>query len=164
MSIRKKMCCKRRIIVVVVEHADAQESSFIITNDCACPGQTIVLECTVLATSENAGGSTVWNGDFFRGCDSADTSVTLLHNRFTTVTASGASNSITCNNGSIIGQILSVDPENVTYISQLTVIVGLEMIGQNISCEYDSSSTMIRASSINLKLVQTQIQNGKLIG
>ena len=86
-----------------------------------------------------------------------------IYSRFNTVTASGASNYITCNNGSVIGQMLSVDPGNVTYISRLTVIVGLEMIGQNISCEYDSGSTMISASSINLKLVQTQTQNGKLI-
>ena len=49
-----------RIIVFVVEYADAQESSFTITSDCACPGQTILLECTVSASSENAGGSTVW--------------------------------------------------------------------------------------------------------
>ena len=125
--------------------------------------QTIVLECTVLVASENSAGSTVWKGDFFRECDGTDNSIVLLHNRFTTATASGASNSITCNSGSVIGQMLSVDAENVTYISQLTVIVGLQMIGQNISCEYDSSPTMISASSVDLKLVQTQIQNGKLI-
>ena len=163
MSISKRMCCKR-IIVIVAEHADAQESSFTITSDCTCPGQTIVLECTVSATSENAGGSTVWKGDFFRECDGTRNNIVLLHSRFTAVTTFGASNSImSCNNGSVIGQILSVDPANVTYTSQLTVIVGLEMIGQSISCEYDSSPTMINASSINLKLVQAQTQNGKLI-
>ena len=124
--------------------------------------RTIVLECTVSVASENAGGSTVWKGDFFRECDGADNSIVLLHSRFTTVTTYGASNSITCNSGSVIGQMLSVDPENVTYTSRLTVIVGLEMIGQNIICEYDSSPTMINASSINLKLVQTQTPNGKL--
>ena len=160
--ISKKMCCKRKFIVIV-ERADAQESSFTITSDCACPGQTIVLECTVSAPSENAGGSTVWKGDFFHECDSTHNNIVLLHSRFTTVTASGPSNSITCNNGSVIGQMLSVDPANVTYTSQLTVIVGLEMIEQSITCEYDSSRTMINASSINLKLVQTQTPNGKLI-
>ena len=163
MSISKRMCCKR-IIIIVVEHADAQESSFTITSDCACPGQTIVLECTVSTTSENAGGSTVWKGDFFRECDSTNNNIVLLHSRFTTVTTSGASNSITsCNNGSIISQILRVDPENETFISQLMVIFGLEMIGQKIICEYDSSPTMINTSSVNLKLVQTQTQNGKFI-
>ena len=157
------MCCKR-IIIIIIEHADAQESSFTITSDCACPGQTIILDCTVSVTSENAGGSSVWKGDFFRECDSTHTKIVLLHNRFTTATASGASTSVLiCNNGSIIGRMLSVDSENVTYISQLTVIVGLEMIGQNISCEYDSSPTMSSASSVDLKLVQTQIKNGKLI-
>ena len=157
------MCCKR-INIIVVEHADAQESSFTITSDCACSGQTIVLECTVSATSANAGGSTVWKGDFFRECDSTHNKIILLHNRFITATASGTSNSvIICNNGSIIGRMLSVDSENVTYTSQLMVIVGLEMIGQNISCEYDSSPTMSSASSVDLKLVQTQIKNGKLM-
>ena len=157
-----RVCCKRSIIIVV-EHADAQGSSFTITSDCACPGQTIVLECTVSVTSENAGGSTVWKGDFFRECDSTHNSIVLLHSRFTTVTTSGGSNSVTCYNGSVIGQMLSVDPENETYISQLTIIFGLEMIGQKIICEYDSSSTMINTSSVNLKLVQTQTQNGKFI-
>ena len=61
--------------------------------------------------------------------------------------------------------MLSVDPENVTYTSRLTVIVDSEMIGQNISCKYDSSPAMINTSSIDLKLVQTQTPkfNGKLL-
>ena len=160
----RKIRCKRKFIVIL-GRADAQESSFTITSDCACPGQTIVLECTVSAISENAGGSTIWKGDFFRECDGTLNNIVLLHSRFTTVTTYyGASNSITsCNSGSVICHILSVDPANVTYTSQLTVIVGLELIGQSITCEYDGSPTMINASSVNLKLVQTKTQNGKLI-
>jgi hypothetical protein len=123
------ICCKRKIIVTVVEHADAQESSFTITND--CPGQTIVLECTVSATSQHISGSTVWTGSFFGEC-------VLLHSRFNIA--------FNCSNGFVIGQMLSVDPENIAYISRLIVKVNSDMIGQSIRCQYDNGSVTSNGS------------------
>ena len=54
--------------------------------------------------------------------------------------------------------MLSVDPENETYISRLIIMVNSEMIGQSINCEYDNGS-MISTSNGAIKL----INNGKSI-
>ena len=115
-----------------------------------------MLECTVLSTFDHEGESTVWKGKFFRECSGTQSDIVLLHNRFTV--GSGAPNSTICNNGSVIGQILSVDPENATYTSRLIVVVNSGMIGQSISCEYDNGSV---TSPGSIKLIQIQIQNGK---
>ena len=138
-------------------NADTQKSSFTITNECACPGYMIVLECTVQSILGHQGGSTIWKADFFRGCDT-DGEIVLLHSRFIIGSRVPNPRKI-CNNGSVEGQILNVDAENVTYTSRLIVRVNLEMFGQSISCEYDNGSI----STGSIKLVQTQIQNGKLM-
>ena len=146
--------------IAIYDHAesDAKESTFTITNECACPGHTLVLECTVTSTSE--GGITVWNSAFFHNCgDDKKPEITLLHNRYHNQ-SEGALNSVACNNGSIIGRRLSVDPENITYTSQLTVTVNSNMIGKTISCEYDDG-TMIITNASSIRLIRTQIQDGK---
>jgi hypothetical protein len=144
--------------VPLVVHADAQESSFTIIPECACPEHTkIVLECTVQSTpGHQRPGSTIWKGNFFRECvGTHDKNIVLLHSRLT-------AGPITCNNGSVIGQLLRVEPDNVTYTSQLTVIVNLETIGQSIRCEYDNGSVTSNGS-IELINKTDQIQSGKSI-
>ena len=146
---------------MIINYADAQlqESNFTIINKIACPDHTLILECTVQSTPDHKGESTVWRGTFFRNCDhgtSDDNVIVLLHSRFRATN----SRTIICNNGSVIGQSLSVDPENVTYTSQLIIIVNPEMIGKSISCEYDNGS-MVSTGSIKLIPNQTQIQDGE---
>ena len=112
-----------------------------ITSGCACPGYNITLECTVLATS--GGSSTVWRGTFF-DCPSENNEIAFRHSQF----IAGATE--TCKNGSIVGQSLRSDPDNNRFISQLSIRVSSDVIGQNVSCQHDDGSTILTIGSINI--------------
>ena len=91
----------------------------------ACPGRNLTLECIV---NGGSGDTTVWQGTAFSGCE-----ISLTHNRFSRPTGTfGACNNVT-------GRSMRVE-NNSTYISQLEMIITLEMIGKNIVCSRDNGT------------------------
>lgn len=96
-------------------------------SSCVCEGYTLVYECRV------TGGNTVWNGTAFQ-CSSSGNEIILLQSR--------TAERHTCNNGAISGRIIRADENNTkSYVSWLTIVVGAEMIGKNISCLRDIGGT-----------------------
>jgi hypothetical protein len=102
-------------------------------NGCVCPDDTLTYECTVAAGSSTGGTSTVWTGNAFI-CPPQN-EIVLVHSRFES--ANGISHS--CNNGAIVGRILSVEDNN--YTSQLNVTVIPNTAGKTITCIGDNGST-----------------------
>ena len=89
----------------------------------------------------------MWQGSAF-DCPTENDDVALLHSRF----PGNVSESKTCNSGAIVGQSLGIESNNMRYISQLNVIVGCDMIGKTIMCQYDNGSEILTVGSINLNL------------
>ena len=112
-------------------------------DECVCPGDKLTYWCTVHG---EATGATIWNGTAFSGCQPDPDEILLQHSRFTTTGSTGI-----CNNGSIVGQSLSVQGSN--YTSQLNVIITPDTVGKTVKCAYDALSSdqtqdMIKVSTI----------------
>lgn len=104
-----------------------QKSFYVVTvSGCACPGSTLMYECTVMGSH---GGTTIWTGSALN-CPSSSNEISLFHTRFTSY---GTYDS--CNNGSIVAGSLSV--EDNLYISQLNVTITSNILGKTIGCGYD---------------------------
>jgi hypothetical protein len=97
------------------------ENALVPISNCMCEGHDQVYECRVTGS-----GATVWRGSAFN-CDDTGNEIILLYSRFGTAEV--------CNDGAIIGRIISV--ENDTYVSQLTVVVSAKMTGKSINCFHD---------------------------
>ena len=105
-----------------------KKSFYVVTvSGCACPGSTLMYECTVMGS---LGGITIWTGSALN-CPSSSNNIYLLHNRITSYRTYGS-----CNNGSIVAGILSV--EDNLYISQLNVTITSDILGKTIGCGYDN--------------------------
>ena len=111
------------IIIAGFTEAGICNSLFTIVSDCTCPGYYSQYECTV-----TGGIATVWKGTAFN-CPSNDNEIVLLH-------AHSTESAETCNNGAIIGRVISTD--NGTYTSQLMVRISPEMSSSTITCAYDN--------------------------
>ena len=118
---------------------------------CTCPGDVVTYECTV---KSDFGGATVFraNPKSLVGCTGQkinhlqNEEVYLPHSQF------NQSQDVkrTCNNGTIVGRILSVD-DNDRYTSQLNIIVTSELIGDTFECFHDNGTheSEVGKSTIN---------------
>ena len=98
-------------------------------NGCACPGNTLTYECTVMG---DRGGATVWTGTALSSCTSDE--IALFHSRFTT--SGGVSGS--CNSGATVAQSLSV--QDNLYTSQLNITILNNTEGEIVTCLYDAGT------------------------
>ena len=97
----------------------ACRSGLILTNDCACPGNNLIFECTVVGV---AGGTTQWKGDAIRSCSVPV--ILLRHRDFIT----GTTQPVVCNGGEII--IRSLRVESDCYTSQMNISFGNTLINR----------------------------------
>ena len=121
----------------------------IIGREGACPGSSLIFECTVYGGLE---GSTVWQGSALN-CMDRDHAINLLHRRF-----EDEGTVMECNNGAIIGQSegtknCSDQHDHCLYISQLEVMVEQGMIGRSIDCVYDNGTNIF--PPIGLRKINT---------
>jgi hypothetical protein len=106
----------------------------VFTNECACAGDVLTYECTVVGETR---GATVWRGTAFN-CSSQE--IALLHSRFTDGTFG------LCNGDDIVAKSLSVNGNN--YTSQLNVTVTPGIAGKIIECAHDDNTTIIQFSTL----------------
>ena len=112
---------------------------------CACPGDTLTYECTIMGSS---GGATVWTGTALN-CPSDE--IVLFHQRFTEL--GGTIRSCIHNNGATVAQSLSV--RNDLYTSQLNITITRNLVGKVIMCVYDDMSSM---NNVNRDMSQFSTQ------
>ena len=115
------------------------------SNDCACPGDTLTYECTVVG---DIGGITLWMGDFFH-CPNGRQEIQLLHSDFTNGRGEEAYSTQICNNGDVVGR--NIRGENGSFTSQLYVTLTSDIAGKTIECAYDNG-TVHRVGSLNLAI------------
>ena len=109
------------------------------SSDCTCPGFNLNYECTVMGTDA---GFTVWRGS------ALDCEIILRHSRFSLV--EGAMGE--CNKRSIVGRSLGLKSGSF-YISQLSVKVNPEVIGESIECIHDDTNVtfrLIESATVNV--------------
>ena len=100
-----------------------------LTSGCACPGDTLTYECTIMSV---LGGATVWTGTaLVLNCLYGE--IVLLH-RF--ISPKGTFRVLVCNNGAIVARSLSIKGNYFT--SQLNVIVTPDIAGEIVKCLYDN--------------------------
>ena len=120
-----------------------------ISDDCACPGDVVMYECTV---SGDNGGITVWMGDFFR-CSNGNQEMALVHSQFTDGPGGETSKTRICDNGDvkIVGRIIRV--ENGSFTSQLNITLTPDshiLSGRRIECAYDNGTSVYPIGSATL--------------
>lgn len=98
-------------------------------SSCTCPGSIVIYECTLMGSSD---GFTVWQGT---ALNCTGNEITLVHSRFT----SGEGAFGECNNGAISAQSIRV--KNGHYISQVSVRINSEVLGRDIRCLSDDTTT-----------------------
>ena len=57
-------------------YTNISDTAALFVSGCACPGDTLTYECTVVGA-----GSTIWTGSAFN-CSNSNYMILLLHNRF----------------------------------------------------------------------------------
>ena len=93
----------------------------------------MTLQCS--SANGSAVGSIAWSGSAF-DCDSEGNEILFQ--------LAGSNNGIrTCNNGTIVGWILSTNFLNETFTSMLNVSINSSLIGKNIICSYIENMTEI---------------------
>ena len=112
-------------------------------NNCACPGDIVMYECTV---TSDYGGLTVWMGDFFC-CSSGSLALELIHSQFNYERSGQASYTWICNDGNKAARIISA--ENGNFTSHLNLTLTSDIVGKAIECAYDNG-TIHRVGSLNL--------------
>ena len=120
-----------------------------ISDDCVCPGDIVMYECTVFG---DFGGITVWTGDFFR-CSNGNQEIALVHSQFTDGPGEEASSTRTCisEDVRIVGRIIRV--ENGSFMSQLNVTLTPDsdiLAGTSIECAYDNGTSVYPIGSATL--------------
>ena len=105
---------------------------------CICPGDVVIYECTVQSVF---GGATVFRAkppSSFVSCTGIRSQEELIlpHSQFIW-SQHGVKK--TCNNDTVISQILNT--ENGTYTSQLSITVTSELIGITIECVNDNGTS-----------------------
>ena len=98
-----------------------------VVTDCVCPGDVVMYECTVCGGESTL---TVWEGSGFRDCGSREI---ILSHPNSPGTISGI-----CNNGEIIGHVLSA--ENGCYTSQLNVTFNDQLQNSTVICSADNGT------------------------
>ena len=105
-----------------------------------CPDYTQIYQCTVMG-----GVATVWKGNAF-DCDSANNEIILLHRRFNS--SNDNASTVSCNNGTIVGQSLRV--EDNYYTSQIIVTFSSELVGTDIECSHDRGSSVTSVGNTSI--------------
>ena len=108
-----------------------------------CNWRIITFECTVKGGT--SGGSTVWTGTAFSGCDDTNEEIVLLHSR--------ENDSSQCDTSHITLTGRNIRVGNNSYISQLEVLVkpGLdEMPLKSVTCAQDDGRTETIVDSITI--------------
>ena len=109
-------------VLILVCHL-ASTSASNISQAVSCPGDVLTTECAIMG-----GGATVWQGTAFQCYDNDNDIIILQHSHF-----GGSYNPAeSCNNGAIVAQVLGV--VNDSYISQVSVIVSLELNNTTVEC------------------------------
>ena len=105
---------------------------------CICPGDIVNYQCTIINGSY--GGFTIFRAkpSSFVGCTRNNTDIVLSHSQFN---RSQHGFNISCNNETVIGQILSND--DGIYSSQLNITVTTQLIGDTIECFHDNGMQSI---------------------
>ena len=109
------------------------------TNDCACPGNNLIFECTVVGV---AGGSTQWRGDAIRQCT---VPVFLRHRDF----IEGTTQPTVCNSGEIVIRTLRV--ESNCYTSQMNISFSNALINSTVACAYDNGTRAVVIGSMSIE-------------
>ncbi len=115
-------------------------SGLFLTNDCACPGNNLIFECTVIG---GAGGATQWKGDAL-DLHSCSVPVFLHHRDFIT----GTTQPMVCNGGAIV--IRSLRVESNRYTSQMNISFSSTLINRTVDCAYDNGTLAVEVGSISI--------------
>lgn len=109
---------------VIADSNDAIQLSDLSANECICPGDQLMYECTSIG-----GLATVWEGTAF-DCGQASNQIFLRHSKFSSQSSPAEGE---CNNGNI--RALGIRVLNSTaFISQLNVTVTKDMNNKTIEC------------------------------
>ena len=114
-------------------------SGLFLTNDCACPGNNLIFECTVVGAD---GGTTQWTGDAIHSCSVPV--IFLRHRDFIT----GTTQSMVCNGGEII--IRSLRVESDCYTSQMDISFSNTLINRTVICAYDNGTHAVDVGSVSV--------------
>ena len=109
------------------------------TNDCACHGNNLIFECTVVGV---AGGTTEWKGDAIHSCSVPV--IFLRHRDFIT----GTTQPIVCNGGEIV--IRSLRVESDCYTSQMNISFSNTLINRTVVCAYGNGSYAVDVGSVSI--------------
>lgn len=96
---------------------------------CTCPGDTLTYECTVMELE-----AIIWNGTALDCPHSSHNEIVLFH-------FDPSDSYSSCNNGTIVARVLSVEGNN--YTSQLNVTVTPDTAGRTIACLQQSGNSII---------------------
>jgi hypothetical protein len=113
-------------------------SGLFLTNDCACPGNNLIFECTVIG---GAGGTTQWKGDAISSCS---VPVFLRHRDFIV----GVTQPMVCNGGEIV--IRSLRIESGCYTSQMNISFSSTLINRTVACAYDNGTLAVEVGSMSI--------------
>ena len=128
-------CCRRK------PFRQFSDSS---TCSCTCPDDNVSLtyKCTDIG-----GFATIWTGSVIsKLCEDSGHEILLLHCHFELDIY--LNKSITCGNGTIVGQ--SVRVEN-SFTSQLTVTVSSDILGDTVSCAHSYNGTAYVSTTCTIK-------------
>ena len=127
-----------KLLAVAMMYIKVSDTTALSVSGCACPGDTLTYECTVVGA-----GFTIWTGSAFN-CSNSNHEISLLHNRFSSTKGDYGS----CSNRAIVGRSLSA--EGSSYTSQLNVTITPDTAGKTIECLHDDGlvATLVFASQI----------------
>ena len=106
-----------------------------LTSGCACPGDILTYECTVMGGLYEY---TYWTGTAV-ALNCPYNEIVLPHYHFTETYQA-------CNNGPIVARLISVEGNN--YTSQLNVTVTHDIAGETIKCFYVNGRSTIQLSTV----------------
>ena len=111
------------------------------TDDCVCPGDVVLYECTVFG---GIGAITVWKSDFFN-CTNGKQVIELVHRPRR---EGDEFNTRICNNGNIAARI--VRNERDSFTSQLNITLTYDIAGESIECIGDNGTNTHRIGWLNI--------------
>lgn len=122
-----------------------EASELIQLNDCICPGEEVLFECTVCGGATLA---TVWTGNLF---ECAGNYITLRHSQY-----EYGSTASECNSGpgAVIARSIGVLQINGSrcYSSQLTVTINIEMNNKTVTCLYVNITTEAVVDTLKINI------------
>ena len=126
---------------------DEESSMLVQLNECTCLEYNQIFECTIFG-----GGLTIWRGTALSGCQPFKNEIRLRHSQYMNSQVTGE-----CTDGTVAR---SVGVSDSCYTSQLSLVVGEEMVNETIECIYrnvQGVSTTVGQKMLSLTL------DGKII-